>query len=214
MNSAYEEVKLCDSSKLPYDDDEFDIALSMENLEHLYGDGPINSIQEMRRVAKYLIITTPLPAEVINFKWIYPELVEAVLDPSPLTQRDYLCLESAVHKSTIFPESMINAGFNSESHIHGVYFGKSSAIKINLVENIAIIDDDNREYADYQQKYVTLLAKSANLQSKIAIHPMFKGAPTTSLKEGNWQAFLRKYSFVKRMVVQLIRAIFDNAQKN
>lgn len=84
----YDEVVLCSSDRLPHEGKRFDLALSMENLEHLYEQDSVSAISEMMRVAKFIVISTPPPSDCINFRWLYPELVEAVLDDVPLTGHD------------------------------------------------------------------------------------------------------------------------------
>jgi ubiquinone/menaquinone biosynthesis C-methylase UbiE len=180
--SVYSEIQLCDSSRLPYGDNEFDIALSMENLEHLYSDGCIKSLEELRRISKCLVVTTPLPAEVINFGWIYPELVEATLDQVALTNHDYICLESAVHKSTVFPKSMLDAGFSIESDAHGIYFGVSKNLDVGRVAYVAIEPERDEVFDNYKQKYLWLLAKSAQLQSEIASHNLYEVRGASGVK--------------------------------
>lgn len=196
-DSIYDEIRLCDSTKLPYDDNEFDIALSMENLEHLYGDGCVRSLEEMKRISKYLVITTPLPTHVINFAWIYPELVEATLDQIPLSSHDYICLESAVHKSTIFPKSMLNAGFSIEAKKHGVYFGASKDVDIKKISYVAIDMPANKSFNSNQQKYIWLLAKSVELQVEIKKHNLYESAPLTLAHKllSFLKQVLRKISF-------------------
>jgi ubiquinone/menaquinone biosynthesis C-methylase UbiE len=195
-SSIYNEMCLCDSSVLPYQDDEFDIALSMENLEHLYGNGSMSSLNELQRIAKHVIITTPLPSHVINFGWIYPELVEATLDQVPLTEHDYICLESAVHKSTLFPKAMKKAGFSLESKTHGIYFGKSSELALNEVSYVAIEQFENTNQISLKTKYLELLGKSAALHAQIVSHPDYEAPPIT----------LRPLlSYWKRIVKKIIR---------
>ena len=179
-SSVYNEVRLCDSSKLPYNDNEFDIALSMENLEHLYGNGAVSSLNELKRIARHVIITTPLPSDVINLPWISKELAEAELDQIPLSSHDYICLESAVHKSTLFPKSMINAGFSLESNSHGIYFGISKQLKINDVAFVAIEQLIDKNYTSLKDKYLALLAKSAALHMQIIKHPLYDEPPITT----------------------------------
>lgn len=173
-DSVYSEVRSSDSAKLPFSDTEFDIALSMENLEHLYDDGALSALAEMKRVAKYVVITTPLPAKCINFNWIYPEIVEAINDPIPLSLRDFVCLESAVHKSTIFPQSMVDAGFTLNSSQHGIYFGESKNLDLDRVQALGIspVHDDCEK--DYKWRYVSTLAKAAELHQKIVDHPLYR----------------------------------------
>jgi ubiquinone/menaquinone biosynthesis C-methylase UbiE len=178
-DSIYDEILLCDSTELPYHDNEFDIALSMENLEHLYGDGCIRSLEEMKRISKHLVITTPLPFHVINFSWIYPELIEAILDQIQLKNHDYICLESAVHKSTIFPKSMLEAGFSVEAKTHGVYFGISKDIDIKKISYIGIDPLEDQYFNCNQQKYIFLLAKSAKLLDEITKHDLYETPPLT-----------------------------------
>ena len=77
-------VLLCSSDRLPVDQNNFDIALSLENVEHLYSEQVIKAIDEMKRVAKTIIISTPTPAMCINLPWLMPEIVEAIRDNAPI----------------------------------------------------------------------------------------------------------------------------------
>jgi 2-polyprenyl-3-methyl-5-hydroxy-6-metoxy-1,4-benzoquinol methylase len=184
--SIYAQVKLCNSKSLPYEGGSFDVALSMENLEHLYGHDSIDAIREMARVAKTVIITTPLPRTCIHLDWLRGELAEAVLDVVPLSRHDYVCLESTVHKSTIFPRSMLEAGFvafKSKAGFtseHGMYFANSQDIRFDAIRVLGIDEHQLDEYlpcasaeslGDYKQRYLALLAKSIKLRDEIARHP-------------------------------------------
>lgn len=179
-SSIYDEIRLCDSSMLPYPDNEFDIALSMENLEHLYSDGCIRSLEEMKRISKHLVVTTPLPSDVINFRWIYPELEAATKDETPLTDYDFVCLESAVHKSTIYPKSMLQAGFSIKYATHGIYFGKSEELEIEQISYVAIDSADDKVFRTNKEKYIWLLTKSAELHAKITSHHLYTIPPTSA----------------------------------
>jgi len=168
LASPYAEVSLCDASRLPFRDNEFDVALSMENLEHLYADGVRPSIAEMARVARYVLISTPLPKDLINFDFIEEELHAAVNDPVPLSLRDYNCLESAVHKSCVLPASLGQAGFVSNSEIHGIFFAESRAIKHDQIKVIGLQKVSVPPTAnDYRYLYLRLLADSAALHFKL-----------------------------------------------
>ncbi|MBH1986260.1 MAG: methyltransferase domain-containing protein [Burkholderiales bacterium] len=176
QHSVYDKVTLCGSDKLPCLDQDFDFALSMENLEHLYGDRSIGAISEMMRVARRLIVTTPLPSECINFAWIYPEIVEAILDDVPLSEHDFICLESAVHKSTVFPSSMVDAGFTHLPKGHGYYCGNSSAIDVSLIKCVgvderAVYAVDAFENSSLKTRYLKLLAHSVELHKSILASP-------------------------------------------
>ncbi len=170
----------------PYKDKQFDIALSMENLEHLYSTQSISAIREMTRIENYVIITTPVPPECVCDGNVYLELIEAINDAVPLTERDFTCLESAIHKSTIFPISMDKAGFSVESNSHGLYFGSSKNIKIELIECVGMEPVDiglhkakivfNSDF-DYKWVYVNTLAKSPMLKETIKSHPLYRATP-------------------------------------
>ena len=170
--SVFDRVTLCGSDKLPYQDYEFDIALSTENLEHLYGQTPIDAVKEMARIAKYLIITTPLPQQCINHNWLYHEIVEAILDIVPMTKREFICMESAVHKSTLLPESMSAAGFMVIKGNEGqaYYIAQSSGIDIGKIKCIGMESPEIPEVeaeADYKACYLKLLAESVKLHTQI-----------------------------------------------
>jgi ubiquinone/menaquinone biosynthesis C-methylase UbiE len=168
---VYSQVSLCDSERLPFADQSFDLALSMENLEHLYGDRSVAAIRELLRVAKHVLISTPLPADCINFRWLYPELVEAVLDDEPISTHDFVCLESAVHKSTLFPSSMMAAGFQSCAEHHGIFFAQSANVAPHLIQCVGIPERDKMTQGDLKMNYLQLLADSASLNATIVAHP-------------------------------------------
>lgn len=180
--SPYNAVQLCHSKKLPFADGQFDIALSMENLEHLYGNDSIDAIRELARIARYVLISTPLPHDCINFNWIYPEVIEAILDPIPLTRHDYSCLESAVHKSTLYQKSMTDAGFTVYPSTHGFYFARSADILVDAIEAEGICHVSAETFArnfpdqdsvDYKNLYIQLLAQSADLDRRIRSNRLF-----------------------------------------
>lgn len=166
--SPYAEVSLCDASRLPFRDGHFDVALSMENIEHLYSDGVGPSIQEMARVAQYVLISTPLPGDLINFDFLESELHAAINDSEPLSLRDYNCLESAVHKSCVLPSSLASAGFVSGSEVHGIFFAESRVINHDQIKVIGLQKGSVPPTAsDYRYFYLRLLADSAALHFKL-----------------------------------------------
>lgn len=177
----YKKVSLCDSAGLPFEDGAFDIALSMENLEHLYGQRPLLAVKELARISKFVLVTTPLSQDCINCEWLFQEMIEAILDPVPLSARDYICLESAIHKSTLFPKALLEAGFASYGKNHGFYFAMSSTLKSEALRCIGIDETFPDQVAflctgqppDYKWAYVTLLAKSADLYREIVANPNF-----------------------------------------
>jgi SAM-dependent methyltransferase len=175
-DSVYDKVTLCGSDRLPYGDRYFDVAISMENIEHLYDDICVGAVAEMARVASRLIVTTPLPSQCINFAGLYPEIVEAIMDDVPLSEHDFICLESAVHKSTVFPSSMVAAGFSRMGRGHGYYVGESNNIDVAQIRSVGI--DQSKVYlldADgggvLKSKYLRLLAQSAELHKEILVSP-------------------------------------------
>jgi ubiquinone/menaquinone biosynthesis C-methylase UbiE len=186
-DAIYNEVVLCSSDRLPYEAQKFDLALSMENLEHLYEQDSIRAISEMMRVAKYIVISTPPPSDCINFRWLYPELVQAVLDDVPLTSHDFICMESAVHKSTIFPASMRDAGFDCFCDQFACYYiGESSRLDVSKVECVGMPRPTQMPLTqatgveDHNWRYVQVLAHSAHLQEAILDHPLFNTAGVTN----------------------------------
>ena len=171
----YNKVRLCSSDKLPYENNEFDICLSMENLEHLYEHKSIDAINEMKRVANYVIITTPCPDEVINIDFLHCEINAALYDPVPLNKSEFICLESAVHKSVLIPKSLRKAGFRKFSkRNHSFFWAKSDVISLKEIICIGICDinqqktfiNDNKN-SDYRGKYLNLLLDSLALDQQL-----------------------------------------------
>ena len=138
--NIFDEVLHTSASRLPFGDKEFDVAISLECLEHLYSTDVTRAINELLRVSSWVVITTPLPEHVINHNFLYSESVSAIIDPIPLSTHDFVCLESAVHKSTIFPDSMIEAGFNfhENRYNHGMYFGRSNRVVADRIAHVSI----------------------------------------------------------------------------
>jgi SAM-dependent methyltransferase len=176
--NPYDNVTLCKSDRLPYNDQEFDICLSMENLEHLYGQLSIQSLKEMARVAKHVIITTPSPEHVINFNFLHTEIKEAASDPLLLPHKEFICLESAIHKSVLIPTSLGKAGFRRfGSDSHSFFWADSKELRLNLVQCIGIAERNNQDgivevnhQADYRYRYIKLLADSIGLDSEISAY--------------------------------------------
>lgn len=168
--NIFNEVYWVNSETLPIKDKSTDIAISMENLEHLYYEEVINAIKELKRTSSYIIITTPVPSRVINNTWLNKELKEAVKDTIPLTENDYYSLESCIHKSVVFPESLIDAGFQqikkygTESEC---YYGESDNINISKIKLIGIKKCDIIKNCEFKNKYIDLLNRSLALNYAI-----------------------------------------------
>jgi SAM-dependent methyltransferase len=166
----FDESILCSSDILPFPDKFCDVAISIENLEHLYEEQVVNALKELVRVSKYVIITTPRPDECMNLEWIPREMNEAENDKIPLTESDYICLESCVHKSIVFPRSMINCGFSAYwTGISMVYYGKSSEINLECLEYIGINSQQHnaKKYELLNDKYIALLNECLNINNRI-----------------------------------------------
>lgn len=163
--NIYNRVEHAQSSTLPFQDQEFDIAISIENLEHLYQDQIIPAIKELQRVAKCVILITPLPQDCINQQWLDMEIPLAEQDTDPIDYTEWLVLEGTVHKSTVYPQSMEDAGFYIKGieQGHGNYFAMSNNINTDLIKFSAIKEVPVPNTDDYRQHYVELLYKSKNL---------------------------------------------------
>jgi SAM-dependent methyltransferase len=172
-DKIYDEVHLCDSARLPFPDKNFDFALSMENLEHLYSDGCIGAIRELCRIARYVLITTPWPRDCVNVNWLNHELREAAFDRVPMGERDFQCMESAVHKSTVYPNSMVEAGFSIMSFKHGIYFAASDKIDAGRIKYTSMEDIRSGNVGDIGNDlrllYLRLLIKSLALNDVIPV---------------------------------------------
>lgn len=163
--SIYSSVVLCKSSTLPFKDNEFDIAISIENLEHLYRDDVVPAIVDMARIAYAIVIVTPTMADVINLQWLDSEIPQATADTDTVSELDFQALEGAVHKSTVTPASMAQAGFYVGNPNHGRYYAVSSTIVPAHIQVIGILPDYSSECLN--TRYIHLLHNSRNLHSKI-----------------------------------------------
>lgn len=164
--TIFDELFLCSSKKLPITDKYFDIAISMENLEHLYYEDVIDALYELKRTGKYIIITTPTPSRVVNIPWLNQEINEAKNDSEPLTEHDYLCLESCVHKSTLHPDSLILAGFKQEIR-YGTesecYYAYSEDVDLDKIRFNGIKQSSLPNDCPYNDRYLDLLKKSLHM---------------------------------------------------
>jgi SAM-dependent methyltransferase len=165
----YDQVSLADSSLLPFAGQAFDVALSMENLEHLYSGQPVHAIAELARVAQLIIITVPTPRMVVNSGWLAHEMDEARKDELPLPADQYRCLESTVHKSSLRPSSMVAAGFVqiSATPEHGYYCGLSTRIDPSKIQCLGI-EEIPADGPDHRGRYLRLLQSSLALKSRLS----------------------------------------------
>lgn len=160
---------ICSSANLlPFQDKEFDIVQSIECLEHLYNHQVLDSMKEMLRVANYIIITTPSLDTVINKTWLNAEIEAAEKDPDPIDCEEFIRLEGAVHKSIVYPDSMIEAGFRPFPSTAQQYYAMSKEIDISKIRFVGI--DQmliNKETTDFRQSYLQLLRRSLQLDKSI-----------------------------------------------
>ena len=167
-NKIFDEIYLASSAKLPIDDKYFDIVISMENLEHLFYEEILDALYELKRTGKYIIITTPVPSNVVHVPFLTREIYEATNDTVPLSKHDYICLEACIHKSTISPESLIEAGFTDvrqDEYGDCAYYAKSEDIDLEKIiikglKKSSLLDD-----SDYKEKYLNLLYEALNLDT-------------------------------------------------
>ena len=178
---AYDRVVLAESASLPLGDQEVDVALSIENLEHLYPDEVGPALAELVRIARRrVIISTPWPWDVVNVRWIESELREARADSDPMDRAEFHVLAGAVHKSTLLPEQMAAAGFRCASlarggvpTAHPVYVGEVGSVdvsKLGSIIGIKRVEVPDGE-ADYGPGYCALLEASLGLRQRV---PRFK----------------------------------------
>lgn len=166
----YSEVRLLNSATLPFGEKEFDLAISIENIEHLYVDQIKSCLLEMQRISYAHIICTPLPYEVINFHWLNQEIPEAENDIDLLDYQEFVVLESTVHKSVLYPNSMKEAGYGTEVSSHGYYYGISDELNLDKVKYDSFKRENIENFTnleDYRSSYISLLRASAMLDSKL-----------------------------------------------
>ena len=165
--SFFDEIVHCKSSNLPFNNKQFSVALSMESLEHLYSNDAINAFKELKRISEYIIITIPRPEWIVNIPWLNKEILEATNDDIPLTLRDFISLESCVHKIGYYENSLINAGFikcDIEHPYNGIYYCKSIDLDICKIQYTGINSNNLLQTNNYKEKYIDLLHKSLNLK--------------------------------------------------
>ncbi len=163
---AYDEVRLASASSIPADDGEFEVALSIENIEHLWGDEVVAGLAELVRVAsRQVIVTTPWPWDVVNRGWTERELAEARDDPVPLGAEEFGMLVGALHKSTLTLEQMEGAGFRcvTPGGVTGpsaIYVGDPSRLDVATISRVDAFAPPSLDPApdgDYRATYVQIL---------------------------------------------------------
>lgn len=166
----FDEIYLASSKQLPLPDKYTDVALSMENLEHLYTEDVLHALYELQRIGKYILITTPTPDFVVNIAWLTKEINEAYHDNIPLTQHDYVTLESCVHKSVILPESLLQAGFTHVKIYNNgsqCYYAESSKVDLSKIRIIGIEQSSLLNFQHLKDRYLDLLYRSLYINSQI-----------------------------------------------
>jgi len=109
-----DELHLADSTGVPLPDNDVDTAISIENLEHLLPDDVAPALAELARIArKRIVLSTPSPWSVVNPGFLEVELAEAEADLAPMGYTEYVDLVGRLHKSSVTPEQMRAAGFES-----------------------------------------------------------------------------------------------------
>jgi beta-1,4-mannosyl-glycoprotein beta-1,4-N-acetylglucosaminyltransferase len=165
--SFFHEIIHCKSSNLPFNNKQFSVALCMENLEHLYTNDCIDAFKELKRISDYVIITIPRPEYIVNRHWLNKEIAEASNDKIPILFKDYIALESCVHKTGYYESSLIRAGFKKcdiEHPYNGIYSCKSNDLDISKIQYTGIDSNDLLQTSNYKEKYIDLLHKSLNLK--------------------------------------------------
>jgi beta-1,4-mannosyl-glycoprotein beta-1,4-N-acetylglucosaminyltransferase len=165
--SFLNEIIHCKSSKLPFNNKHFSLVLCMENLEHLYSNECIDAFKELKRISDYIIITIPRSEWIVNHYWLNSEISEAMNDTIPLTLSDFISLESCVHKTGYYEDSLLQAGFKKcdiEHPYNGIYFCKSDNLDICKIQYTGIDSNDLLQTINYKEKYIDLLHKSLNLK--------------------------------------------------
>ena len=163
----FEKVYYASSASLPVKDKEFEVALSMENLEHLYYEDVQNAMEELKRVSNIIILTTPNPNGVIDTRWLEDEIIQAGNDKVPMNEHDFMCMTSAVHKSVIYPDSLLECGFKQvycKYYNHSVFYGTSDNLDMSKLRFDGLLKSDELDGDSYLEKYECILHRSLALR--------------------------------------------------
>jgi SAM-dependent methyltransferase len=167
---AYDEVRRASAADIPAAEGEFEVALSIENIEHLWAHDVMPGLRELVRVAsRQVIITTPWPWDVVNRGWTERELAEAMADPVAVGAEEFGMLVGALHKSTLTLEQMEAAGFRcvTPGGVTGrsaVYVGEPAHLDLSAITAVdgfvppSLDPDDD---GDFRRTYTAIL--KANL---------------------------------------------------
>lgn len=169
----YDEVILGDSTALPLVARSVDVALSLENLEHLYPDEARLALAELARVARgSLIVTTPWPWTVVNGPWLEDELRLATRDPDPLGAGELQLLAGCIHKCGLDPDQLEAAGLTclvARTAPHPVYAGDAARFDPSRLGEIVGIPRRPPAIGvtDFRAEYVRLLEDSLALRRRL-----------------------------------------------
>ena len=166
---AYDRLVLATSDRLPLDDGEVDVALSLENIEHLYPAMVPTALSELVRIARRrVIITTPWPWDMRNRTWLRAELEK--LEGIPFLSRDqFLAVEGCFHKSTLTPDRLARVGFRCASIrrrrpplAHPVYVGEVDQLDLSKLGPVPGIEPTELPPADadHRPAYAELLRRA------------------------------------------------------
>jgi SAM-dependent methyltransferase len=176
-HSPYDELFLAGSTGIPLGDGAVETALSMENLEHLLPGEVAPALAELARIAsRRVVVSTPAPWAVVNTGFLDQELAEAAADPLPMPYAEYINLVGNLHKSSVTPAQMAEAGFSSATNrlrspsVHYgsvIYTAVPDEVDVSRLGTVVGVPwseypaDDGRE--DFRSAYVDVLRASRGM---------------------------------------------------
>lgn len=179
--------------------EKYDFCILVEVLEHLYVKDVIPVLQKLLSICDNLIITTPHPSTCFQLKFNVEEIQNTINNLDKLNNDEFVSLEGAIHKSTVTPFSMWQAGFKVSkwdhpppNYVHKkwrtmFYVSKKGNIKLNKIRTYGVEDRNN--FKDLKQNYLNLLIEST------LFFPMFNYEPTLIKRISYYLKKLKTYLF-------------------
>ena len=113
--AVFDATMTCDATELDLPDGAVDTVLCLETAEHLLAPQVPLLLAELARVARQqIVLTTPVPAELVKLDEVRAERDLARADPDPVGYQEYLSLAGGLHKSCLGPEWMTALGFRHD----------------------------------------------------------------------------------------------------
>jgi trans-aconitate 2-methyltransferase len=178
--------------------EKYDFCILVEVLEHLYLEDVIPTLQKLSKICKSLIITTPHPSSCFQLRFNLEEIKRTINDVDELNNFEFEAFEGAIHKSTVTPFSMRQAGFKVSKHDYDpnyvnnkwrtmIYFADTKNLRLNKIRIHGV--QKRNEINNLKLNYLNLIIDTT------LFFPMFNFKPSLIKKLSYYFKKLKSYLF-------------------